>query len=72
LNLDSAVDACPRCGAGFHCGAGDDAPCACTLLVLTAELQARLRERFSGCLCLACLTELAQEASPRTAPTGAG
>jgi hypothetical protein len=72
LNVDPVLDACPRCGAGFHCGAGDNAPCPCTSLVLTAELQARLRERFTGCLCLACLAEIAHDTSPRTANTGAG
>jgi hypothetical protein len=30
--------------------------------VLSAELQARLREQFVGCLCLACLHELAARA----------
>jgi Cysteine-rich CWC len=49
---------CPRCGAGFHCGVHDAAPCACTTLSLDADLLARLRERFDGCLCLACLAEL--------------
>ena len=28
-------------------------------MTLSAELQARLRERYTGCLCLACLHALA-------------
>ena len=52
-------DTCPRCGGGFHCGAADPGPCACSALVLTAELQARLRREYSGCLCVRCLGELA-------------
>jgi hypothetical protein len=50
---------CPRCGGGFHCGANDPGPCACMGLKLTAELQAALRARYTGCLCLACLAALA-------------
>jgi len=46
---------CPRCGGAFHCGASDPAPCACTGLQLSAETLAGLRQRYKGCLCLACL-----------------
>jgi hypothetical protein len=35
------------------------APCPCTTITLTPELQAALRQRYSGCLCLACLRDLA-------------
>jgi hypothetical protein len=49
---------CPRCGGGFHCGVNDPLPCACTALVLSAELRARLRAQYTGCLCLRCLHEL--------------
>ncbi len=52
-------DRCPRCGGGFHCGAQDVTPCPCGTLTLDAALQTRLRERFTGCLCLACLRALA-------------
>jgi hypothetical protein len=50
---------CPRCGGAFRCGIGDDAPCPCTGVRLSAALQAQLRERFDGCLCLGCLHALA-------------
>lgn len=52
-------DTCPRCGGAFACGMHSPGPCPCTTLVLSAELQAQLRERYAGCLCLACLHELA-------------
>jgi hypothetical protein len=55
-------DTCPRCGGAFHCGANDPAPCACTRIALDAATQVALRERYTGCLCLRCLAELA--ASP--------
>jgi hypothetical protein len=55
----SETDACPRCGGGFHCGVNDAAPCACTTVKLSTELLAELRARYTTCLCLACLTELA-------------
>ena len=61
---------CPRCGGAFHCGASDAAPCACTALTLSAALQADLRQRYSGCLCLRCLAELAQADSVRAAGVG--
>jgi hypothetical protein len=57
---------CPRCGGAFHCGvndAGDAEPCACTTLALTAALRRELAGRFHGCLCLACLRELAADLS---------
>ena len=48
-------DRCPRCGGGFHCGVNDAAPCACTTVTLDAAMQAALRSRYQGCLCLRCL-----------------
>ncbi len=57
-------DTCARCGGAFHCGADDPAPCACTTLELDAPTLARLRARYSSCLCLRCLAELA--AAPET------
>ena len=62
MNLDVG-DRCPRCGGGFHCGADDAEPCACAAVPLAAALAADLRRRYAGCLCQACLRELA-EASP--------
>ena len=38
---------------------GGPAPCPCTTVTLSAALQAQLRERYPGCLCLICLRELA-------------
>jgi hypothetical protein len=57
----AADDRCPRCGRAFHCGMNDAAPCACTTLALDASTLAALRERYAGCLCLACLGELASD-----------
>jgi Cysteine-rich CWC len=59
---------CPRCGGAFHCGAADPAPCACSTLALTPALQAALRQRYEGCLCLACLQALARGAPLERAP----
>jgi hypothetical protein len=58
-DIETLDDRCPRCGGGFHCGVSDAAPCACTTVTLSAELQARLKERWSGCLCVRCLAALA-------------
>jgi len=37
----------------------DEQPCACTGITLDAALQQRLRERYTGCLCMNCLRALA-------------
>jgi hypothetical protein len=50
---------CPRCGASFHCGANDTVPCVCNTLRLDAVALVDLRARYTGCLCLACLREIA-------------
>ena len=55
------TDACPRCGAGFHCGAVDAPPCACTTIKLDAATLAELRTHYATCLCLKCLNEIAHE-----------
>lgn len=57
-------DRCPRCGGHFHCGVQGPAPCPCSTLTLTPALQALLRQRYRGCLCLACLQALAAGAAP--------
>jgi hypothetical protein len=65
-------DRCPRCGAGFHCGVRDAAPCPCTGVRLDAAQLVALRVRYDGCLCLNCLRALAAGDSslepPRAAP----
>jgi hypothetical protein len=61
---------CARCGGPFHCGANDATPCACTGLRLSAELLATLRQRYTGCLCLVCLRELAEAAAPHPRDNG--
>ncbi len=62
---------CPRCGAAFACGAAGPDPCACTRLVLGDALRQALRERFTGCLCPACLQALgARPLPPGPGPAG--
>jgi hypothetical protein len=41
----------------------DPAPCPCTRVTLDAATLAALRQRYSGCLCLRCVGELAQAAA---------
>jgi hypothetical protein len=59
--LPAGTAQCPRCGGEFVCGASDPVPCACTTVTLTAATLAQLRQRYDGCLCMACLRELARE-----------
>jgi hypothetical protein len=68
----AADSRCPRCGGDFHCGANDPGPCACTTLVLGAPLLAQLRERYTACLCLRCLHELAAAPPATPAPQTTG
>ncbi|MBT9488039.1 MAG: cysteine-rich CWC family protein [Rubrivivax sp.] len=64
LRAPIAADICARCGGPFHCGAQDSTPCACSQLQLSSDLLAQLRQRYTGCLCLACLRKLS--AAPAT------
>ena len=59
-SVDEAHARCPRCGGGFHCGASDREPCACATVTLDATTLAALRRRYDGCLCLACLAQIAE------------
>lgn len=61
---------CPRCGGAFECGAMGPGPCACQGVTLTPELQAQLRQQFSGCLCLGCLRALAEASAAGPGPQG--
>lgn len=54
--------ACPRCGQPFHCGASD-ARCDCFDMKLDDLMRERLASQYSGCLCIACLRELKQQAA---------
>ncbi len=72
--MDAAADTCPRCGRRFACGVAAATPCACSTLRLDPALLARLRARWSGCLCLDCLHALARDAplEPAARPARAG
>ncbi|MGY0196640.1 cysteine-rich CWC family protein [Leptothrix sp. BB-4] len=59
LPLQPLPDRCPRCGGPFRCGIDDPGPCACTRITLDAATLAQLRARWTGCLCLDCLADLA-------------
>ncbi|MEO7851005.1 MAG: cysteine-rich CWC family protein [Rubrivivax sp.] len=57
--MSGAADSrCPRCGGAFHCGVNDAEPCACTTLPLDDVTLIDLRQRYAGCLCLACLRDV--------------
>lgn len=54
----AATDRCPRCDGALHCGAATGG-CWCNGATLTPELRDELAKAFDGCLCPACLRELA-------------
>lgn len=64
---------CPRCGGAFVCEAETalQAPCACFAVQLSDAARALLRERYTTCLCVACLraVQAALEAAPDQAVT---
>jgi hypothetical protein len=69
ITLHDAPDTCPRCGGAFSCGLADATrPCPCTTMKLSADTLAVLRQRYTGCLCLRCLAELASLAPPAEGP----
>jgi hypothetical protein len=51
-------NSCPRCGNPFICKPGDIANCLCYAITLNGEERAFIGERYTGCLCYACLKEL--------------
>jgi cysteine-rich CWC protein len=51
---------CESCGNEFTCGASLSG-CWCAEIKLTDENRAKLRERFSDCLCQNCLERIASE-----------
>jgi hypothetical protein len=51
---------CPRCGARFPCGRKGTLPCACASVGLSQEALDGLRERYTDCLCIACLRAFAE------------
>ncbi|MEH0167029.1 cysteine-rich CWC family protein [Roseateles microcysteis] len=67
MNEDTGISAesnaaCPRCSQPFHCGASD-AHCDCFDLKLDAPMREQLASQYAGCLCIACLRELKQQAT---------
>lgn len=57
----SASDRCPRCDGEVGCAIATGA-CWCAGVTLPAQRQRELAERYDGCLCPACLRELAAQA----------
>lgn len=64
---DSAVQTCkhepvncPRCGSEFLCKPGSITLCHCFDVKLSPEQQEWIAERWQGCLCGACLREVAE------------
>lgn len=47
---------CEACGVSFACGAASGR-CWCAELTLSEHALAKLRARYRGCLCRACLTD---------------
>jgi hypothetical protein len=54
---------CEACGQRFDCGA-QSGGCWCAEVQLTEEVRAHLRERYTNCLCRACLERFAAAEMP--------
>jgi len=50
---------CESCGNEFSCGVSLHG-CWCSELKLSPETRANLRSRYRGCLCRACLEQVAE------------
>lgn len=55
-----AQSVCEACGEPFNCGASGS-NCWCAEVKLTEDARAKLRERYSNCLCRACLEGFAAD-----------
>ncbi len=64
--------ACARCGRAFHCGARDTQPCWCCAPALAPALLRTLSQRYTGCLCAHCLSELSAVDFTATSGTAPG
>lgn len=49
---------CPRCNQSFECKVGDINHCHCSNITFTLAEKAFIEERYSDCLCNACLKDL--------------
>ncbi|PZP33271.1 MAG: hypothetical protein DI603_07785 [Roseateles depolymerans] len=58
VNGDLMPSTCPRCGGGFDCGARAGR-CDCFDIRLTPEQREAVAQRWQGCLCVACLRDIA-------------
>ncbi len=52
---------CPRCNAAFECKPGNITQCQCFGITISNELKKHIEERYSDCLCRACLLQLQNE-----------
>ena len=50
---------CPRCEVVFECKPGNIGQCQCYEAVLTPAQRSSIAEKYSDCLCVECLRELA-------------
>lgn len=55
------VKTCPRCGRVFECKLNNPVHCECAQVHLSEETLLRIQEQYRDCLCLSCLTALANE-----------
>ncbi len=49
---------CPRCHQDFECKSGNILLCQCQTVALKSEHLAFIKEKFTDCLCAACLTDI--------------
>jgi hypothetical protein len=52
---------CPCCDASFECKVGDIVNCQCNTVKLSEGERDFIAQRFTDCLCAACITVLKNE-----------
>lgn len=53
---------CPRCQQAFECKSGNITECQCFGIQCTEEVAAFVAEKYTDCLCRACLIQLQDKA----------
>jgi hypothetical protein len=62
------IKRCPRCGSTFECKLNNPVHCGCAEIEIDDVRLLAIAERYSDCLCVDCLREIAAGDSPAERP----
>lgn len=52
------LQSCSRCNETIACNIGNIAQCACSQIVVPADVVRYIERNYAGCLCLKCLADI--------------